>query len=428
MQSTTTTLQQRREAAIPRGAATKHPIFISRAAGAEVWDVDGKHYIEFASGIAVNSTGHLHPKVVAAMRDQLERYAHVAFPVAAYEPYIAVCEKLNAAAPISNARSCLFTTGAEATENAVKVARIHTGRLGIVTFTGSFHGRTSLAMAMTGTVAPLRSDVPPSHAGVYHVPFPIEHHGVAESDSLKALEQLFRSTISPDQVAAIVIEPVQGEGGFYQAPVSFIQTLRKICDTHGICLVADEVQSGFGRTGKFFAIEHYGVEPDLIPVAKALGGGLPLAGLIGRESIMNSAVPGALGGTFAGNPVSCAAALAVFEVIEEENLLQRAAAIGERITSRLRDLKRRDYVLPIGDIRNLGAMAAFEIVTEHGGNTPDPEATKAFAARAREEGVLLLPCGAFGNTIRLSTPLNITDELLNEGLERLTKALLQVAK
>ncbi|MDR0242928.1 MAG: 4-aminobutyrate--2-oxoglutarate transaminase [Burkholderia sp.] len=428
MQSTTHSLQQRREASIPRGAATAHPIFVDRAIGSEIWDVEGKHYIDFASGIAVNGTGHLHPKVVAAMRDQLDRYAHVAFPVSAYEPYIAVCEKLNAIAPIQDARSVLFTTGAEATENAVKVARIHTGRLGVITFTGSFHGRTSLAMAMTGKVAPLRSDVPPTHAGVYHIPFPIPHHGIWEDDSLKALYQLFRSTISPDQVAAIVIEPVQGEGGFYQAPRTFIETLRMICDTHGICLVADEVQSGFGRTGKYFAIEHYGVEPDLIPVAKAVGGGLPLAGLIGRASVMNSAVPGALGGTFAGNPVACAAALAVFDVIEEEKLLQRASAIGARLVSRLRDIKERSYAMPIGDIRNLGAMVAFELVTERGGNGPNATATKMLADRAREHGVLLLPCGVFGNTIRISTPLNITDELLDEGLDRLTKALLQDAK
>ena len=421
--SSNASLQARRLAAIPAGAATAHPVFVARAEGSEIWDADGRHYVDFASGIAVNNVGSRHPAVVAAIQEQLGRYAHVAFPVTAYEPYLAVCERLNALAPIRDARSVLFSTGAEATENAVKVARLHTGRQGIVTFTGSFHGRTQLAMAMTGKVAPLRTGVPPSQAGVFHVPFPVPHHGTTVADSLRALDYLFRATISPDQVAAIVIEPIQGEGGFYQAPVAFIQRLREICDAHGICFVADEVQSGFGRTGRFFAIEHYGVEPDLIPVAKALGGGLPLSGLIGKAAVFEKVPPGALGGTFAGNPVACAAALAVFDVIEREGLLARAQEIGAKLLARLETLKARSDVLPIGDLRGLGAMVAFEMVTERGGHAPDADAAKRVAARACELGLLMLPCGFWANTIRLSVPLTCPDSVLDQGLDRLAQAL-----
>jgi len=413
----------RRAAAIPAGAATAHPIFIALAQGSEIWDVEGRHYIDFASGIAVNNVGNLHADVVAAMREQLERYAHVGFPVAAYEPYIRVCEQLNARAPIRDARSVLFSTGAEATENAIKVARLHTGRHGVVTFTGSFHGRTHLAMAMTGKVAPLRTGVPPSQAGVAHVPFPVPHHGTSESDSLRALDYVFRSTMSPDQIAAIVIEPVQGEGGFYQAPKSFVRRLSEICNQNGICFVADEVQSGFGRTGRFFAIEHYDVEPDLIPVGKALGGGLPLAGLIGRRAVFDESLPGALGGTFAGNPVACAAALAVFDVIDRERLLERAQRIGQLLTTHLERIQARSDLAPINHVRGLGAMVAFELVTERGGDVPDPESAKRVAERARMNGLLLLPCGYWANTIRISAPLTCSDEILLRGLERLTAAL-----
>lgn len=420
--TTNNELLERRNASIPKAAATAHPVFIARAYDAELWDVEGKRYIDFAAGIGVNSTGNLHPKVVKAMTQQLERYAHVAFPVTAYEPYIEVCERLNAVAPIQDARSVLFTTGAEAVENAVKVARAHTGRLGVISFTGSFHGRTQLAMSMTGKVAPLRTGTLPTQAGVFHAPFPIPHHGMSESDSLRALDHIFRSSISPDQVAAIIIEPVQGEGGFYQAPASFMQALRSICDRAGICLISDEIQSGFGRTGKFFAIEHSEVEPDLITVGKAVGGGLPLAGLIGKAQVFESLPPGALGGTFAGNPVACAAAIAVMDLISEERLLERANAIGERLTSHLRKLKEQANVVPIGDVRHLGAMAAFEILTAPNGQ-PDADTTKAIAEKARKLGLLMLPCGYYGNTIRISTPLTITDAFLDEGIELLARAV-----
>ncbi|PYB78964.1 4-aminobutyrate--2-oxoglutarate transaminase [Pseudomonas sp. LB-090624] len=417
-------LLARRDKALPRGAATALPVFVKKAAGSEIWDVEGNHYVDFASGIAVNNTGNLHPKVVEAIDAQLKDYAHIGFPVLSCEPYVRLCERLIELAPIPDAKATLFTTGAEATENAVKVARYYTGRQGIVTFTGSFHGRTQLALAMTGKVQPLRTGVTPSQAGVYQVPFPIEHHGTSEEASLKALDHLFRATISPDQVAAIVIEPVQGEGGFYQASPAFMQALRKLCDDHGICFVVDEVQSGFGRTGKFFATEHAGVQPDLIAVGKAMGGGLPLSGLIGRTEVIDAPPPGFLGGTFAGNPLACAAANAVLDVIETEGLLARANVVGQKIQSFLTDLKGTANVLPLGDVRGLGAMVAFEIVTEPGTHTPDADATKRVVAKAKELGLLLLPCGYYGNTIRVSAPLTISDDVLETGLSRLASALM----
>jgi len=416
-------LLARRDKALPRGAATALPVFVQKAAGSEIWDVEGNHYVDFASGIAVNNTGNLHPKVVEAIAAQLNDYAHIGFPVLSCEPYVRLYERLIELAPISDAKATLFTTGAEATENAVKVARYYTGRQGVVTFTGSFHGRTQLALAMTGKVQPLRTGVTPSQAGVYQVPFPIEHHGTTEQASLKALDHLFRATIAPDQVAAIVIEPVQGEGGFYQASPAFMQALRKICDDHGICFVVDEVQSGFGRTGKFFATEHAGVQPDLIAIGKAMGGGLPLSGLIGRSEVIDAPPPGFLGGTFAGNPLACAAANAVLDVIEIEGLLARANVIGGKIQSFLADLKGTGGVLPLGDIRGLGAMVAFEIVTEPGTHIPDADATKRVATKAKELGLLLLPCGYYGNTIRVSAPLTISDDVLETGLSRLAGAL-----
>jgi 4-aminobutyrate aminotransferase/(S)-3-amino-2-methylpropionate transaminase len=419
----TTSLLERRKAAVPAGAATAYPIFVDRAEGSELWDTDGKHYVDFVAGIAVMNVGHRHPRVMAAISAQMGRFAHVAWPVQHYEPYIAVCERLNAVAPISDAVSFLVNTGAEATENAVKIARLATGRPGIIAFTGSFHGRTNLALSLTGKVAPLRAGYPHFQPGIFHVPFPVPDHGTSEEESLRVLDHLLRASISPDQVAAILVEPVQGEGGYYMAPSSFLRKLSNICSTHGILLIADEIQSGFGRTGKFFAIEHSGVEPDLIPVAKAIGGGLPLAGVVGRRSVMDKAMPGSLGGTFAGNPLACAASLAVFDIIQEEGLLERATAIGRRLSTELSRIAARNDVPRIGAIRNVGAMTAFELFKIEGDRIPDPETTKALAARAALEGLLLLPCGYWGNTIRIAPPLTTPDSLLDEGLNRLTRAL-----
>lgn len=421
--STTARLINRRKAAVPAGAATAYPIFVDRAEGSELWDTDGRHYIDFVAGIAVMNVGHRHPRVTEAIRTQMDHYAHVAWPVQHYEPYVAVCERLNAVAPIQDAVSFLVNTGAEATENAVKIARLATGRPGIIAFTGSFHGRTNLALSLTGKVAPLRANYPHFQPGIFHVPFPVPDHGTTEEESLRAFDHLLRASISPDQVAAILVEPVQGEGGYYMAPPAFLRKLAEICAAHGILFIADEIQSGFGRTGKFFAIEHSGVEPDLIPVAKAIGGGLPLAGVIGKRSVMDKAMPGSLGGTFAGNPLACAAALAVFDIIRDEGLLDRATAIGRHLTTGLARIAARNDVPPMGAIRSTGAMVAFELFKPTGDSLPDPETTKALAARAAEEGLLLLPCGYWGNTIRIAPPLTTPDLLLDEGLARLTRAL-----
>ncbi len=413
----------RRHAAVPRGLATAAPVFVTRAENAEVWDADGNRYIDFGSGIAVTNTGHRHPKVMAAVAKQCEAFAHVAFQVTGYEIYVELAERLNRLAPIANAKTMFVTTGAEATENAVKIARAHTGRAGIITFTGAFHGRTQLTMAMTGKAVPYRTRGTPPAIGIYHVPFPIPHHGVTEEDALKALYHTFKADIEPGNVAAIVIEPVQGEGGFYQTPVSFMLKLREICDQHGICLVSDEVQTGFARTGKVFATEHYGIEPDLIPVAKALGGGFPIAGVIGRAEVMDAAEPGGLGGTFGGNPISVAAALAVLDVIEEEGLCDRANRIGAAMLDRLHKFRQSNTLRPIGDVRGLGAMVAFELVKERGTHEPDADAVKHVTAAAHEAGLILLSCGYYANTIRLLAPLTIPDAHLHEGLDMLETAL-----
>ncbi|WP_323037014.1 4-aminobutyrate--2-oxoglutarate transaminase [Pararhodobacter sp.] len=421
--TTNSSLLARRTAAIPRGVVTGAPVFVAKAKNAEIWDVEGNRYLDFGSGIAVTNTGHCHPKVMAAAAAQLENFAHVAFQVVGYEGYVELAERLNALAPIKHAKSIFFTTGAEATENAVKIARAHTGRQGVITFTGAFHGRTQLTMAMTGKAVPYRTRGTPPAIGVYHVPFPIPHHGVTEEQSLRALYHTFKADIEPSNVAAIVIEPVQGEGGFYQTPVAFMQELRRLCDQHGICLVADEVQTGFARTGKVFAIEHYGIEPDLIPVAKALGGGFPISGVIGKAEIMESVDPGGLGGTYAGNPISVAAALAVLDVIDEENLCARADHIGKIMVDRLTTMRQSNSLRPIGDVRGLGAMVAFELVKERGTHEPDPDAIKPVISAALNAGLILLSCGYYANTIRLLAPLTIDDSQLNEGLDMLETAL-----
>lgn len=418
-----TDLQQRRTAVVPRGIATAYPRFVSRAEGSEIWDVEGKRYIDFAGGIAVLNTGHRHPKVIDAVRKQLDAYTHTAFQILPYEPYIEVCERLAALAPLKDAKAILFSTGAEAVENAIKIARAATGRPGVIAFSGGFHGRTTLTMALTGKVAPYKTRFGIAPAGVFHVPFPVPQHGTTIADTLKALDYLFRADIGPENVAAIIIEPVQGEGGFHPAPRELLEQLRAICDKHGILLIADEVQTGFARTGKMFGIEHSGIEPDLVTVAKSLAGGFPLSGVIGRAVIMDAAEPGGLGGTYAGSPVACAAALAVLDVISEERLIERANDIGEKIKSRLSRTATRNDIVPITAIRGPGAMIAFDIVTEIGSDDPDTAATKQVTQAALDGGLVLLSCGVYGNTIRILNPLTISDDLLDEGLDRLEDAL-----
>ncbi len=422
------TLHSRLAAATPRGVATATTIFADRAENAELWDVEGRRFIDFAGGIAVLNTGHRHPHVMAKVNEQLDRFTHTAYQVMPYEPYIELAERLNALAPGGTPKKTLFvTTGAEAVENAIKIARAHTGRPGIVAFSGAFHGRTHITMGLTGKVVPYKKGFGPFPSDIHHVPFPMEHHGVSVDDSFKALDRLFKADIEAERVAAIIIEPVQGEGGFYIAPPELLRRLRDVCDRHGILLIVDEIQTGFARTGRMFAVEHSGVEPDLITMAKSLAGGFPLAGVIGKAEIMDAPEPGGLGGTYGGNPVACAAALGVLDVIEKEGLVERSAALGEKLVSRIRSMSGGANAHPIGDIRGLGAMVAFELVSAHGGNEPDPEATRALCARALENGLVLLSCGVFANTIRILVPLTASDELIDEGLDILERSLGEIS-
>ncbi|MEP9372401.1 4-aminobutyrate--2-oxoglutarate transaminase [Mesorhizobium sp. KR1-2] len=417
-------LQSRRIAAVPRGVATAYPVFAQRAEGSEIWDADDKRYIDFGGGIAVLNTGHRHPRVIAAVREQLDAFTHTAFQIVPYEPYVALCERLNALAPFKGAaKTILFSTGAEAVENAVKIARAATGRSGIIAFAGGFHGRTMMTMALTGKVAPYKKKFGPMPGGVYHLPFPIPQDGVSVADTMRALDLLFRADIEQAHVAAIIIEPVQGEGGFHPAPTDLLEALRKVCDQHGILLIADEVQTGFARTGKMFGIENSGVEPDLLTIAKSLAGGFPLSGVIGRAEIMDAAEPGGLGGTYAGSPIACAAALAVLDVIKEEKLIDRANALGDRIKGELTRFAQRNDTVPMAAIRGPGSMIAFDILKSRGGHEPDAEATKRVTQAALAEGLVLLSCGVNGNTIRLLMPLTIPEPLLDEGMAKLERAL-----
>lgn len=417
-------LQQRRIAAVPRGVGTAMPIFVARAENAELWDVDGRRYVDFASGIAVLNIGHRHPKVVAAVHEQTDRYLHTAFQVAAYEPYVALAERLNALAPIDDpTKTILFSTGAEAVENAIKIARAATGRHGVIAFSGGFHGRSFMAMALTGKTAPYKRGFGPLPGGVYHVPFPVAHQGIDVEDSLRALDQLFLADIAADDVAAIIIEPVQGEGGFHVAPPELLQALRATADQHGIVLIADEVQTGFARTGRMFGIEHSGVQPDMVTMAKSLAGGLPLSGVVGRAKLMDAVEPGGLGGTYGGSPVACAAALAVLDILDEEQLAQRATELGGLVRERLKSLRDRKDLRPIGHVRGLGAMIAFDVLAERGHDEADPAATQNMIRRAHALGLMILGCGSRGESVRLLFPLTIPHAILDEGMALLETAL-----
>ncbi|MDH3739451.1 MAG: 4-aminobutyrate--2-oxoglutarate transaminase [Alphaproteobacteria bacterium] len=418
-------LQDRRSAAVAQGVATAHPFYAARAENAELWDVEGNRFIDFAMGIAVCNTGHCHPSIMAAAKAQCDLFTHTAFQVSAYESYIHLAERLNELAPIDDARSVFFSTGAEAVENAVKLARAATGRQGVIAFTGAFHGRTEMARALTGKIVPYKAGAGVPMPAIFHADFPVPCHGITVENALASIHKIFKVDIEAKDVAAIIIEPVLGEGGFYAAPTEFLQALRVLCDEHGIVLICDEIQSGFGRTGKMFAIEHSGVEPDIITVAKAIAGGFPISGVVGKTSIMNALGPGGLGGTYGGNPVACAAAHAAITVIQEEKLCERSAEIGARMVERLNAIKARDDVMAIGDVRGLGAMVAFELVTEKGGNTPMPAAVPGVIAAARELGLIILPCGFWGNTVRLLAPLTIPMEHLEEGLDILEQSLEQ---
>jgi 4-aminobutyrate aminotransferase/(S)-3-amino-2-methylpropionate transaminase len=419
-------LQTLREKAIPRGVSNMLPVFAERAQNAEQWDVDGKRYIDFAAGIAVLNTGHLHPDVKAAVSAQLDKFSHTCFQVTQYESYVRLADRLNQLAPgTTPKKTILVTTGAEAVENAVKIARAHTKRSAIISFSGSFHGRTMYAMALTGKVVPYKTGFGPMAPEIYHLPFPADYLGVTPSHTLHALETLFKADVEPERVAAIIIEPVQGEGGFYPAPLEFLREIRRLCTLHGIVMIVDEVQTGFARTGKMFAIEHAQVEPDLMTVAKSLAGGFPLAGVIGKADIMDAPAPGGLGGTYAGSPISCAAALAVLDVIEKEHLCVRANTLGAILRKRL-DGMRTNGLNCIGDVRGLGAMIAMELVKNGDSQQPDADLTKALVQRAAANGLLILSCGTRANVIRFLAPLTASEAIAQEGLDILERSLIEV--
>ena len=410
--------QVRKEAAIARGQGNIAPVYIERARNAEIWDVEGKRYIDFGTGIAVCSTGHLHPKVKAAVDEQMQRFSHTCVMVTPYGSAVELAEKLNDRAPCDSPKKSIFvTTGAEAVENCVKIARAHTGRRGVIAFGGGFHGRTLLAMGLTGKITPYKNLFGPFPGEIYHAPFPIEYHGVSVEDSLAAIDSLFHVDIAPQDVAAIIVEPVQGEGGFYPAPDAFMQALRTLCDQHGIVMIADEIQTGFARTGRFFCSEYAGVEPDLMTVAKGVAGGFPLAAVVGKSEIMDAPLPGGLGGTYAGSPIGCAAALAVIEAIEQEGLVERAEMVGSRFRERLQSLQKH-YPSVIGDVRaSRGAMIALELVRDGDPEKPDPELTRRLVASAYRHGLVLLSCGSRGNVIRFLPALTIPEALIEEGLD-----------
>jgi len=421
-------LQARKLKVFARGQGNVYPVFVEHAKNAELWDVDGNRYIDFGAGIAVTNTGHSHPKVVEAVKSQVEKFSHTCVMVNPYEVAVELAEKLVELAPGSSDKKAIFvSTGAEAVENCVKIARAHTGRRGVIAFNGGFHGRTQLAMALTGKITPYKNLFGPFPGDIFHAPFPTALHDVSIRDSLKALENLFKVDIAPSDVAAIIVEPVQGEGGFYAAPTEFLQALRQLCDEHGIVLIADEIQTGFGRTGKMFSCDHADIEPDLITMAKGIAGGYPLAAVVGKSEIMDAPLPGGLGGTYGGSPVACAAALAVLDVIEEENLVQRSQQVGELFGHRLNQLKMKFPQL-ISEVRNQGSMIAIELMCDGDAAKANTELTQSIIAHATHYGLILLACGFYGNVIRFLPALTISDDLVNEGLDSFEKLFSDLAK
>ncbi|WP_050461046.1 4-aminobutyrate--2-oxoglutarate transaminase [Herbaspirillum autotrophicum] len=414
-------LQQRKNAATPRGVGVMCDFYAARAENSELWDVEGRRYIDFAAGIAVLNTGHRHPKLVAAIKQQLDHFTHTAYQIVPYASYVELAERINTLAPGAfPKKTALFSTGAEAVENAIKIARAATGRAAVIAFSGGFHGRTMMGMALTGKVVPYKVGFGPFPGDVYHVPFPSALHDISTEDSLSAIQALFKSDVEAKRVAAIIIEPVQGEGGFQAAPPELMHGLRRICDEHGILLIADEVQTGFARTGKLFAMEHYDVAADLITMAKSLAGGMPLSAVCGRTEIMDAPAPGGLGGTYAGNPLAVASALAVLDVIKEEQLVERGARLGDQLKATLNEL--RGSVPAIGEIRGPGAMVAVEFV-KPGSTEPDADFTKRVQTLALQQGLLLLSCGTYGNVIRFLFPLTIQDAVMDEALAILRQVL-----
>ena len=415
-------LMARRQAAIPRGVGQSHEVFIARGENAEVWDVEGKRYIDFAGGIAVLNTGHRHPAIIKAVKAQLDLYTHTCFQVLAYEPYVELAERINALAPGNFAKKTMFlSTGAEAVENAVKIARSYTKRSAVIAFTSGYHGRTLLTLGLTGKVAPYKTGFGPFPGEIFHARFPDALHGVSVDESIASVESLFKNDVEASRVAAIIVEPVQGEGGFNVAPPEFLQRLRALCDQHGIVMIADEIQTGAGRTGTWFAVEQSGVAPDLITMAKSMAGGFPISAVVGRAEVMDAPAAGGLGGTYAGSPMSCAAGLAVLDIFEKENLLERSRALGTRMTASLKAMAAKNR--SIVDVRGLGAMVAIELCKNGDLHQPDADLTKRLCAEATKRGLILLSCGTYGNVVRILVPLTASDAIVDEGLAIIDAAL-----
>ncbi|HET6720336.1 MAG TPA: 4-aminobutyrate--2-oxoglutarate transaminase [Rhodocyclaceae bacterium] len=420
-------LMARRATALPRGVGQGHPVFAARAKNAEIWDVEGRRWIDFCAGIAVVNTGHCHPRLVAAAKEQIDRFTHTCFQVVAYESYVELAERLNKLAPGATPKKTFFmNTGAEAVENAIKIARAATGRSAIIAFNGAFHGRTMFALALTGKVDPYKAGMGPFPGEVFHAPWPNPLHGISIDDSIAGIEALFKNDVEASRVAAIFAEPVQGEGGYLPASPEFFQRLRALCDKHGILLVADEIQTGAARCGKMFAHEHFDIEADIITMAKGLGGGLTLSAVIGKAKIMDAVNPGGLGSTYAGHPLAVAGALAVLDVIEEEKLCERSLALGEKMRASLSALQQKFPC--IAEVRGLGAMTAVEFCRNGDPHQPAAEIANALKAEAAKRGLLLLTCGSYGNVLRIMIPLTIEQTVLDEGMAILEAALAVAAQ
>lgn len=419
-------LNELKQKYVAAGAASPATAFADRAENAEIWDADGNRFIDFAGGIGVLNVGHRHPKVVAAVKAQLDKVMHTCQTVMPYEGYVKVAEKLSHIVPVrGHAKVMLANSGAEALENAVKIARAATGRSNVICFDGGYHGRTFYTMAMNGKVAPYQTDFGPMPGTVFRAPYPVPYHGVSEDEAIRGLKMTLKTDANPKDTAAIILEPVLGEGGFYPAPTSFLKKIREICDEHGMLMIIDEVQSGFGRTGKMFAIEHSGVEPDMMTMAKSMADGMPISAIVGTDKVMDASGPNSLGGTYTGSPTACAAALAVMEVFEEENILEKSQALGDKLAARFNEWQGKFDC--IDHVRNMGAMAAFELVNNKTDRTPNPELAAALCKKAREEGLILLSCGMYGNTIRFLMPVTIEDEVLEEGLAIVESALAELS-
>ncbi|MGF6899761.1 4-aminobutyrate--2-oxoglutarate transaminase [Paraburkholderia sp. GAS348] len=411
-----------RDTYVPRGVATAHPLFASRAAGAYLWDTAGKKYLDFVGGIGVLNVGHNHPAVVAAVQQQLTAFSHVCFQVVGYEPYIRLAARLaELVGPGQGYKSVFLTTGAEAVENAIKIARSYTNRPGVIAFRGGFHGRTLMGMSLTGMSSPYKQNFGPFAPDVYHAPYPNSYHGISTSDALAAIDQIFSTQVAADRVAAIILEPVQGDGGFLAAPSEFMKALRELSTKHGIVLIVDEIQTGFGRTGEMFGFQHSGVQPDLITVAKSLAGGLPISGVVGRAEMIEAPQPGGLGGTYGGNPLACAAANAVLDIFEQEDLLGRSRKIGALLRGGLES--HREKHQEMGEIRQTGAMVAVELVVDRATKAPAAALVQRVLDAARDEGLLLIKCGVERNVIRFLAPLTTSDEDVSDAIEIFGRAL-----